>query len=170
MGCGTVAIYDRAFSSDALVSMHTDRVGNQLKPNADVKVRGVVVGTVSTITASAAGADIQLSIDPDKLNLLPSNISARLLPKTLFGQRYISLVIPDEPSSTPLADGDRIRQDTSERAIELERALRDLIEVLQAVQPQKLASTLGAISQALENRGKPLGETMVALDAYLAKL
>ncbi|HEU5470300.1 MAG TPA: MCE family protein [Actinophytocola sp.] len=170
LGALAIAIYDKAFADDRPILLHTDRVGNQLKANADVKVRGMVVGTVREVRTSGTGVDVLLAIAPDKLEQLPRNVSARLLPKTLFGQRYVSLVIPDDPAARPLAAGDRIQQDTSVEAIELEQALRDLLPVLQAVQPQKLASTLGAVSRALENRGEPLGETLVALDSYLGQL
>ncbi|SDI79448.1 phospholipid/cholesterol/gamma-HCH transport system substrate-binding protein [Actinokineospora alba] len=166
----TVAIYQHQFSSDVPVRLRADRVGNQLKVNADVKVRGMTVGTVRTIEVVNGGVDVGLSMDPDKLKQLPRNVTARLLPKTLFGQRYVSLIIPESADSTRLAEGDTIDQDTSGKAIEVEKALRDLMPVLQAVQPQKLASTLGAISQALDGRGKPLGETMVKLNGYLAAI
>jgi phospholipid/cholesterol/gamma-HCH transport system substrate-binding protein len=166
----SVAIYQKAFTSTIPVQLRADRVGNQLKINADVKVRGVIVGTVRDITVNGDGVDVGLAIDPDKIRQLPRNVTARLLPKTLFGQRYVSLILPDVPDPTALDEGDVIDQDAGGRSIEVEKALRDLMPVLQAVQPHKLASTLGAISQALEGRGKPMGETMVALNSYLGSL
>lgn len=170
LGWLAVAIYDKAFSDDVLVRLRTDRVGNQLRAQADVKVRGVPVGTVRSVRTNGQGADVLLALDPDQLYLLPRNVSARLLPKTLFGQRYVSLIIPEHPDARPLAAGVVIEQDGSQRAVELEKALRDLLPVLQAVQPQKLASALGAVSQALEGRGKPLGTTLVSLNHYLDQL
>ncbi|GLZ42344.1 MCE family protein [Actinokineospora sp. NBRC 105648] len=169
LGWLAIAIYDKDFVSTTPVTLRADRVGNQLKVNADVKVRGMVVGSVRSVSTTGDGVAVELAIDPDKLELLPSNVSARLLPKTLFGQRYVSLVVPVSPAR-PLAAGDVIHQDTTTRAIEVEKALKDLLPVLQAVQPQKLSSTLGALSQALEGRGKPLGETLVTLNQYLDKL
>jgi phospholipid/cholesterol/gamma-HCH transport system substrate-binding protein len=40
----TVAIYRKAFTPVVSVRLETDRIGSQLRPGADVKVRGVVVG------------------------------------------------------------------------------------------------------------------------------
>ena len=54
-----------------------------------------------------------------------------------------------------------IAQDRSATAVEVERVLDDLLPLLQAVQPQKLATTLGALSQALQGRGEQLGQTLV---------
>ncbi|MFC5289404.1 MCE family protein [Actinokineospora guangxiensis] len=169
LGWLTVAIYNKDFASTVAVTLRADRAGSQLRVNADVKVRGMVVGSVREIRTRGDGVAVELDLDPDKSELLPENVTARLLPKTLFGQRYVSLVLPETPDG-PLREGQTIAQDTSERAIEIEKALRDLLPVLQAVQPQKLASTLGAVSQALEGRGGTLGETLSLLDDYLAEI
>ncbi|MFJ6671018.1 MCE family protein [Actinosynnema sp. NPDC091369] len=164
----TVAMYNDAFTDVVKVTLKTDRVGNQLLVDSDVKVRGMVVGQVKGIRTTGDGAELDLALDPDQVRHIPANVSARLLPKTLFGERYVNLVVPAERQD-PLAEGDVIEQDRSSSAIELERVLDDLMPVLQAVQPEKLATTLTAMSQALENRGKPLGETLVQLDAYLGE-
>jgi phospholipid/cholesterol/gamma-HCH transport system substrate-binding protein len=164
----TVAMYNDAFTEVVKVTLKTDRVGNQLLVDSDVKVRGMIVGQVKGIRTAGDGAELDLALDPEQVRHIPANVSARLLPKTLFGERYVNLVLPAERQD-PLAEGDVIEQDRSSSAIELERVLDDLMPVLQAVQPEKLATTLTAMSQALENRGKPLGETLVQLDAYLGE-
>ncbi|MBP2339421.1 virulence factor Mce-like protein [Saccharothrix coeruleofusca] len=165
----TVALYNDAFTEVVKVTLKTDRVGNQLQPSSDVKVRGVVVGEVRAIRTTGDGAELELALHPDKVERIPADVSARLLPKTLFGERYVSLVPPRATTAAPLAEGAVIEQDRSSGAVELERVLDDLMPVLRAVQPEKLATTLTAVSQALENRGEPLGETLVALDDYLGE-
>lgn len=164
----TVALYNDAFTEVVKVTLKTDRVGNQLQLDSDVKVRGMIVGEVKAIRTAGDGAELDLALDPEQVRHIPANVSARLLPKTLFGERYVNLVLPKQ-ARQPLAEGDVIAQDRSSSAIELERVLDDLMPVLQAVQPEKLATTLTALSQALENRGKPLGETLVQLDAHLGE-
>jgi phospholipid/cholesterol/gamma-HCH transport system substrate-binding protein len=62
-----------------------------------------------------------------------------------------------------------ILQDHSANAIELERVFDDLLPVLQAVQPQKLATTLTAIATALQGRGERLGDTLVTAANYLTE-
>ncbi|MFT7836388.1 MCE family protein [Saccharothrix sp. BKS2] len=165
----TIALYNDAFTKVVRVTLKTDRVGNQLLVDSDVKVRGMVVGRVDAIRTGGEGAEVELALDPDQVHHIPANVSARLLPKTLFGERYVNLVLP-ERRQAPLAEGGVIEQDRSSGAVELERVLDGLMPVLQAVQPEKLATTLTAVSQALENRGRPLGETLVQLDAYLGEL
>ena len=162
-----VAIYLKVFSTSVAVTVQTDHVGNQLQREGDVKVRGVIVGQIQQVRTTADGADIELSLDPEKTKLIPDNVSARLTPKTLFGERFVDLVVPPRPSAQPLRSGAVIPQDRSETAIELERVLDNLLPVLQAVEPDKLAATLGALDRALSGRGEQLGRTLVQLHEYL---
>lgn len=166
----SIAIYNKSFSRFVTVKLQAGTIGNQLTEDSDVKVRGLIVGSVADIEPSSSGAELTLRLDPGQTELIPSNVSARFLPKTLFGERFVALQLPDDPSPHPLTDGDVIGQDRTSSAIELEQALENLLPVLQAVQPQKLSSTLTAISTALQGRGEPLGETLSELGAYVGEL
>jgi phospholipid/cholesterol/gamma-HCH transport system substrate-binding protein len=163
----SISVYQQKFSDDVVVTLKADRIGNQLNKSSEVKARGVVVGTVRAVHPAQEGAIIELAMKPDMLSRLPQDVTALLIPKTLFGERYVQLSIPDGSTKDPLRAGDVIRQDRSKNAIELERVFDDLLPVLKAVQPQKLATTLTAISTALEGRGERIGETMVSTAAYL---
>ena len=165
-----VAEYQKAFTSVATVTLKTDTAGNQLQEASDVKVRGVIVGDVRQVDASADGATIKLAINPDYLHEIPADVSARLLPKTLFGERFVNLQIPDSPSQERLADGDVIGQDRSANAIELQKVIDDTLPLLQAVQPQDLSYTLGAVAGALRGRGKSLGENLASTGEYVGQV
>jgi phospholipid/cholesterol/gamma-HCH transport system substrate-binding protein len=166
----TIAVYDKDFTPVASVRLDTDHVGNQMRAGADVKIRGVVVGEVRSIAVEGDHAALDLALQPSQLGVIPANVSARLLPKTLFGERYVALQIPAQPSPAHLAAGDVIGQDRSSSAVELEKVLGDLMPLLQAVQPQKLSSTLNAVSTALSGRGKQLGQTLDQLSDYFGRL
>jgi phospholipid/cholesterol/gamma-HCH transport system substrate-binding protein len=163
----SIQVYQQKFSDDVLVTLRTDRVGNQLNKSSEVKARGVVVGTVRAVHGGRDGAVIELAMKPDMLSRIPQDVTALLIPKTLFGERYVQLSIPGESTKDPLTAGNVIRQDRSKNAIELEKVFDDLLPVLKAVQPQKLATTLTAISTALEGRGERIGQAMVSTAAYL---
>jgi virulence factor Mce-like protein len=166
----SIALYNKSFSSFVTVTLKADSIGNQLLKQSDVKVRGLIVGSVNEIAATPEGAELTLRLDPQSALLLPENVSARFLPKTLFGERFVSLELPDKPASRTLQNGDVIGQDRTSSAVELEQAFSHLLPVLQAVQPQKLSSTLTAISTALQGRGKPLGQTLSELGQYIGDL
>ncbi|OKI37507.1 hypothetical protein A6A25_18185 [Saccharothrix sp. CB00851] len=168
--CGlSVAAYQKVFTSRVTVLLRTDHVGNQLQAESDVKLLGVLVGEVRAIRSHGDGAEVELGLRPDQVGRIPANVSARLLPKTLFGERFVSLELPDDPAGA-LGEGAVIEQDRTSGAIELERVLSDLMPTLQAVRPDKLASALTSMAQALDGRGATLGRTIVELDAYLREL
>jgi phospholipid/cholesterol/gamma-HCH transport system substrate-binding protein len=165
-----LALFNKAFKPTETVYLRTETVGNQLSPQGDVKVRGVIVGEIASVDSDGSGGVIEMSMDPDFLPTIPSNTTAMLIPKTLFGERYVSLSIPPNGSSRPLQEGDTVTQDRSENATETEQVLNNLLPVLTAVQPQKLSDTLGAISQTLSGRGEQLGDTLVLLNQYVEGL
>jgi phospholipid/cholesterol/gamma-HCH transport system substrate-binding protein len=165
----TVAIYTDSFSSDPRVTLHADHVGNQMQPDADVKLRGIVVGTVKTISSDGDNARLVLAMDPATLDRIPKNVTASLLPKTLFGERYVNLVLPANPTGK-LGGGDEIIQDRSARTTEMEQVLNHLLPLLQAVQPEKLAEMLNTLATALSGRGKALGQTLVQVGQYIGDL
>jgi len=166
----TIAIYHKDFTPITQVRLETDHVGNQMRAGADVKIRGMVVGEVRSIDVVGDHAALELALQPDKIAVIPVNVSARLLPKTLFGERYVALQIPERPAPGHIAAGDVIGQDRSSTAIELEKVLGDVMPLLQAVQPQKLSSTLTAVATALDGRGTQLGQTLARLSDYLGGL
>ncbi|WP_300017037.1 MCE family protein [Pseudonocardia sp.] len=159
----SVATYNGVFERGVPVTLQVERAGNQLTERADVKVRGLIVGKVAGVSSDGDGATVELFLEPDTVDMIPAGVSARLLPKTLFGEKFVSLVLPERGGGPPIRAGDVIPQDRSETARELERVLDGLLPLLQAVEPQDLATTLGALSQALAGRGEDLGETLVNL-------
>lgn len=163
----SIAMYNHAFTSYVDVKLDAGDIGNQLLEQSDVKVRGLIVGSVKSIAATENGAELTLALDPASAKMIPANVSARFLPKTLFGERYVSLEIPQDPSAQTLRTGDVIPEDRTQAAVQLSKALDDLLPVLQAVQPQKLSATLTAISTALQGRGDELGQTLSDLGRYL---
>lgn len=158
----TIAIYNRAFTSSDSVAMITDDMAYSLPVDADVKARGVLVGRVAGVEPEGERVRVNMEFDPDFMDQLPANVSGRLLPKTLFGERYVDLGFPEQPAGT-IEPGGTIEQDTRGNATELGRVLDGLLPVLEAVPPQKLAGTLGALNQALAGRGDEIGASLVEI-------
>lgn len=162
--------YQRAFVPSVDVTLEASTVGNALKKGSDVKLHGVPVGEVKQVRTSAQGATLTLALDPETAETLPADTSARLLPKTLFGERYVSLVLPEKATATGVRAGDTLRQDTSDEAVELEEVLDELLPVLQSIQPEKLSATLGELAALLRGRGDDVGATVDDWQAYLKRL
>jgi virulence factor Mce-like protein len=163
----SVMVYNKDFSTFTVVTLHADHTGNALQKQSDVKERGVIVGFVKDIRTTGDGTIVTLDLDPNKVGLIPSNVKAQILPKTLFGEQYVALQYPTDPSGQHIVAGATIEQDTSAAALEAQTVLGDTLPLLQAVKPAELNATLTAIAQALQNRGENLGKTLVTLDNYL---
>jgi phospholipid/cholesterol/gamma-HCH transport system substrate-binding protein len=167
----SVLVYRKAFTPVTWVSLRADHAGMQLNPGADVKLRGVIVGDVRAITADGTGATLRLALDPAMVPQIPANVSARLLPKTLFGEKFVELVPPATGASPrPIAGGAVIEQDRTTTAVELERVLDNALPLLQAIRPDRLAATLGALAYALEGNGERLGRDLVRAEDVLSRL
>lgn len=160
----TIGAFNKSFTDVVKVDLLSDSVGNALPPNADVKVRGMLVGEVRSASTTDGVVTSILAIEPDKAELIPSDATARLLPKTLFGERYVSLIIPEGTTAPPLSAGTVLHQDKSGNAIEVGEVLDGLLPLLQAIPPQDLANTLGSLAQGLTGRGAELGLTVDRLE------
>lgn len=177
----SIAAYQQVFTKVVIVTLDTDHTGAQLQPQSDVKLRGIVVGSVrkiSTYNVKASDgrppetrARVRLALNPARAKLIPIGVTALLLPKTLFGERYVALQVPDDLSAAqarPVNAGDTISG--GQDAIEIERVLDDLYPVLLALHPEDLKATLTALATALQGRGKQLGDNLASLNQYLLKL
>jgi len=163
----TYAIFTKKFVDYDRVTLQTSNIGLQLPKRGDVKIRGVLVGEVLDFKPTADGADVTLGLYPDKVDLIDKRVTGSILPKTLFGEKYVALLPPDGPID-PIEAGDVITK--TRVSTEVEQVLSDLYPLLIEVQPAQINMTLTAISTALEGRGVKLGESLETLDSYLKRL
>ena len=166
----SIAIYEKAFTDTVDVKLTADFTGNSLVVDSDVKERGLIVGSVSGVKSTGDGATVTLALDPSRVSAIPGNVTAQILPKTLFGEQYVALQIPADPAPAIKA-GATIAQDRSTQALEAQRVLGDLLPLLNAVQPAQLKATLDAVATALSGSdghgGKRLGQTLANMDTLL---
>jgi phospholipid/cholesterol/gamma-HCH transport system substrate-binding protein len=165
----TYATFTKKFADYDTVTLKTSTIGLQLPKRGDVKIRGVIVGEVLDYRATADGATVELGMYPDQIDSVPANVTGSIVPKTLFGEKYVSLVIPESgPSADSLQAGAVIEK--TQVPTEVEAVLSDLFPLLRAVQPEQINNTLTALATALEGRGEQIGESLVTLDGYLKRL
>ncbi|WP_435879544.1 MCE family protein [Streptomyces tirandamycinicus] len=166
----SVAVYRKAFTPVVRVTLETGTLGNQLDPQADVKLRGLLVGEVRGVRADGEKATLDLALDPEHVSRIPSDVRARLLPKTLFGEKYVDLVAPDGTPARAIRAGDVITQDRTAVGIEVQQLMNDLLPLLRTVRPAELNATLTAFSTALEGRGDRIGANLARVEDYLRRL
>jgi phospholipid/cholesterol/gamma-HCH transport system substrate-binding protein len=164
----TYGVFTKQFTDYDEVTLKASKIGLQLPHRADVKIRGVIVGEVIDFRPTAEGADVTLGLFKDRTADVPADVTASIVPKTLFGEKYVSLIVPESSSGRAIRAGDTIAR--TELSTEVEQVLSDLYPLLRAVQPADLNMTLNAVATALEGRGERLGENIETLDAYLKRL
>ncbi|PPS68964.1 MULTISPECIES: MCE family protein [Streptomyces] len=166
----SVAVYRQVFTPVVRITLEADSLGNQLDPRADVKLRGLLVGEVREVRADGTKATLDIALKPEHVAEIPSDVHARLLPKTLFGEKYVDLIAPRGSSARPIRAGDVITQDRTRVGIEVQQLMNDLLPLLRTVQPGKLNATLSAFATALDGRGDRIGDNLTRVEAYLRRL
>ncbi|MDT9592482.1 MCE family protein [Nocardioides zeae] len=166
-----------AFSEKFDATVQLDNAGGALASGSDVRYQGVVVGSVQSVARSEETdeesgrrlVDVAVALDPEISADLPDNVQARVLPATVFGTSFVELTSPGATGEF-LRAGAVIEQDRSEETLELQEVLDSIDEIVTALGPAELATTLRNLSQALDGNGEQLGETIVRLDQYLTRL
>lgn len=155
------------FHATAVVS----DVGDGLPTGSDVKLRGVLVGSVGSVDSQAGAAHnvIELNLKPQYANGIPASVKARIIPTNIFGSPSVDLV-PAAGDTSSLASGAVIPGDDSAEALQLQTAMTKLKDILTAVEPAKLDAALSGIAQALSGRGPQLNSMIGRLDDYLTAL
>ncbi|WP_326653529.1 MULTISPECIES: MCE family protein [unclassified Streptomyces] len=166
----SVAVYQQAFTSVVRITLEADTLGNQLDPRADVKLRGLLVGEVREVRADGEKATLDIALKPEHVSRIPADVRARLLPKTLFGEKFVDLTPPRGSFARHIRAGDVITQDRTKAGMEVQQLLNDLLPLLRTVRPADLNATLSAFSTALEGRGDRIGANLTRLERYLKKL
>jgi phospholipid/cholesterol/gamma-HCH transport system substrate-binding protein len=164
-----VGLFRGEFTESEPVTVLSHRAGLVMDPDAKVKLLGVEVGRVASIESRADGqAALHLAIDPTQLKLIPDNVVVNVASTTVFGAKYVQLVLPPDPSTQSLRPGQVLaaRQVT----VEINTLFERLTSLLSSIEPGKLNATLAAISSAINGRGQQIGEAFADLDALLARL
>jgi phospholipid/cholesterol/gamma-HCH transport system substrate-binding protein len=159
---------DLPWQSAATITLQTSTPGLELNPHSDVKFQGLLVGEVRSITSDGRTATIELSIDPGSLDLLPANVDAAIVPKTLFGEKFVDLRLPKAPETARLVAGGVISESTT--SVEIGALFSKLVPVLDALKPAQLSIILNSLAQALNGRGQRLANSLNQIQGFLTKV
>lgn len=138
-----------------------DAAGQGLQAHSDVKIHGVTVGTVKSVTLVEGQARVKMEIDSNQR--VPRNSTAAVKPKTLFGEKFVDI----EPASTAveisgpfLGDGGTIAKTAPTRGTELEDVLAAAYPVLSKIDPTQLATVLDTLAQAGRGEGPAINQQL----------
>lgn len=163
----SIALYRGALDTTVRITVLSNRAGLMLEPGSDVKMRDVVVGRVSEVHLDSGKAAIEIDIKSDHAQSIPKNTVATIDPTTLFGRKFVALTNPSTPSSRSIAEGAVLESQSV--PTEVNDLLSTLVDVLRAVEPQKVNAALNALATSLHGRGDQLGTMLVELDTYVGR-
>lgn len=159
------ASYQKAFSDPVMVEVRLERAEDQLDRQADVKVNGVRVGEVQKLSPSAEGGVVlSVALERELAPKVPADVEARVVPKTLFGEKYVELVTNGADGS--IRAGTVIAQDLNPRSVRLQEVFDALDPLLRTVRPGELNAATSSVASALTGNGAELGRTLESVAAY----
>jgi len=159
-----IIAFNRDFTSYATVTLVSDRAGLVMDTNSVVKFRGVEVGRVASI-APKSGATLELELYPGQLKYIPANVEAQISAPTVFGAKYVDLRPPTNPSARRLASGAVLRSNSV--SIEANTVFKDLVTVLNQIDPAKINAVLAALAEGLRGKGEAIGAAITDTNQVL---
>ncbi|OBA81082.1 MCE-family protein MCE1A [Mycobacterium sp. 1164966.3] len=151
------------FTPKTELTMVASRAGLVMEPGAKVTYNGVQVGRVAGISEierdGRPAAKLMLHVNPEYIRLIPVNVVANIEAATLFGNKYVSLMSPDNPKPQHISPTDVI--DVRSVTTEFNTLFETVTSIAEKVDPIELNSTLSAVAQALDGLGAKFGESIV---------
>ncbi|NGN94235.1 MCE family protein [Nocardioides sp. KC13] len=160
LAAGMIVLSGRPFSDDVATRAAMVDVGASLRTGSDVKMGGVIIGTVTGISRATGSskASVAIRLDGEAAERLPADVAARALPATVFGTAYVDLVSTGAASGR--WRGGTIPQDLRQGTVELQQALDSIDELVKAVSPADLNAALAAVAGGLDGRGDDIARTL----------
>jgi phospholipid/cholesterol/gamma-HCH transport system substrate-binding protein len=132
------------------LTMNLPRAGQQLEVGSDVRLRGVVIGKVDAINLQ--DRDVQLTLKILDQYKVPRDAQAYITLKTLLGAKFVDLRVPSGQFGAPyMANGATITN--THIGPELEDALADGVNVLDAIRPNDLATVIHELATGARGHG-----------------
>jgi len=158
------------FTPETELTMLASRSGLVMDPNSKVTYNGVEIGRIKKILAvtpegGEPAAKRILEVDPKYIKLIPSNVNADIEATTIFGNKYVSLSSPANPSPARINSSDVI--DARSVTTEFNTLFETVTGLSEKIDPVKLNLTLSATAEALTGLGTKLGQSIVNANVAL---
>lgn len=159
--------YGGDFTPKTTVVANLTTTGDGLPQKADVKFRGIFVGSVDSVDVAALGENqrVTISMKPEYVSGVPNTVTARVVPSNVFAVTAIELI--DNGPGPGLREGAQIQQDKSQGTVALQSTLTTVRSVLDKIDPTKLGRILTTLSDALDGSGRVPGSTIERLDHWI---
>jgi phospholipid/cholesterol/gamma-HCH transport system substrate-binding protein len=151
------------------LTMLAARAGLVMDPGSKVTYNGVEIGRVASISEierdGKPAAKLVLNVKPKYIRLIPANVDANIKGTTVFGNKYVSLTSPKNPTPQRITPQHVI--DARSVTTEFNTLFQTITSIAEKVDPVKLNLTLSAAAQALAGLGDKFGQSIVNGNAIL---
>ncbi|MCV7074485.1 MCE family protein [Mycobacterium szulgai] len=151
------------------LTMVAPRAGLVMDPGSKVTYNGVEIGRVANISEiqrdGVPVAKFTLDVSPKYINLIPANVDANIKATTVFGNKFVSLTSPKDPTAERISPQHVI--DAGTVTTEFNALFETLVSIAEKVDPVKVNLTLAAAAQALAGLGDKFGQSIVNGNAIL---
>lgn len=138
-----------------------------LYPKSEVTYRGVRVGTVTAVTPTVDGVDIELAISPDAD--VPADTLAKLTYLSPIGEQMVEFR-PRTAGPPYLADGDTIQGNDISIAAPFSDTLVRADNLLSSLKPADLRTVVNESYKAFNGHGTDLSQTIHDSDRILTAM
>jgi len=121
---------------------------------SDVRILGVPVGTVDTVTPEGTKVKVVMSYDPEVD--VPETADAVIVSPAVVGDRYVQLTPAYQSGDTKMASGEVLDTDRTAVPIELDDIYRNVDDLTVALGPNG-ANSKGALSDLLTQTARNFG-------------
>jgi phospholipid/cholesterol/gamma-HCH transport system substrate-binding protein len=139
------------------------RAGLNIRAGDEVRVRDVPVGTIRSITIDRRDFSARYTLSVDAGAPVGADASARIVPKTVFGDKYVELSAA-QPGGALIGNGAVIPRSRTSTVTEFQQVLDRFTPALQSIDPAQVGGTIAALSAGLGN-GVTLGQTAAGFGA-----
>ena len=157
------------FTAKTTLTMLSSRAGLVMDPGSKVTYNGVQIGRVATISEitkdGKPAAKFTLDVYQKYIELIPANVDVDIVATTVFGNKYVSLTSPKNPSPQRITSHDVI--DARSVTTEFNTVFETLTSIAERVDPVKVNLTLSAAAEALTGLGDKFGASIVNGNAIL---
>lgn len=163
-----VVLFTGSYRSYVPVTLKSERTGLIMETGNDVKLRGVVVGRVGDVSGGNPPSSLKLDINSDQVQYIPANVEAEIKATTVFGNKFVDLIVPDNPTAARLSKGDVLT--ARNVATEVNTVFENLVDVLKQIDSAKLNAVLSAFAEGFRGQGDTFGEAITSGNEVLLQL
>jgi phospholipid/cholesterol/gamma-HCH transport system substrate-binding protein len=162
-----VGLFSGLFGSDKC-TVHADFVDSGgIFSNAEVTYRGVAIGRVGAINLHGNGVRVDLNIDDCKGAKVPTDTTAAVSDRSVIGEQYVNLIPPND-NGPYLSGGEIIPTSRTSIPVSPQELLSNMDQFVNSVPTAKLATVIGELGKAFNNRGQDLGSLLDSNSKLLA--